>query len=162
MPLHAAKTSTQAPIIPLLQISKGQHGSVYEKQLREQGRSAPAESRTRFFGQRQGESLPLCCHTGRKTEETRFCRKNKDQQMMGIKKLFDGRLHHPVLDYEMMHLLHLAAFVLSIMMLSMLIIQTSVLTTHLHNHTDTLIMMMMKHHRREKHTHRGNPNGEYV
>ena len=82
--------------------------------------------------------------------------------MMGIKKLFDGRLHHPVLDYEMMHLLYLAAFVLSIMMLSMLIIQTSVLTTHLHNHTDTLIMMMMKHHRREKHTHRGNPNGEYV
>lgn len=81
---------------------------------------------------------------------------------MGIKKLFDGRLHHPVLDYEMMHLLHLAAFVLSIMMLSMLIIQTSVLTTHLHNHTDTLIMMMMKNHRREKHTHRGNPNGEYV
>ena len=131
--------------------SKGQHGSVYKKQLREQGRSAPAKSRTRFFGQRQGESLPLSCHTGRKTEETRFCR-----------KLFDGRLHHQVLDYEMMHLLHLAAFVLSIMMLSMLIIQTSVLTTHLHNHTDTLIMMMMKHHRREKHTHRGNPNGEYV
>ena len=82
--------------------------------------------------------------------------------MMGIKKLFDGRLHHPVLDYEMMHLLHLTAFVLSIMMLSMLIIQGSVLTTHLHNHTDTFIMMMMKHHRREKHTHRGNPNGEYV
>lgn len=162
MPLHAAKTSTQAPIIPLLQTAKGNMGLYIKKQLREQGRSAPAESRTRFFGQRQGESLPLCCHTGRKTEETRFCRKNKDLQMMGIKKLFDGRLHHPVLDYEMMHLLHLAAFVLSIMMLSMLIIQTSVLTTHLHNHTDTLIMMMMKHHRREKHTHRGNPNGEYV
>lgn len=162
MPLHAAKTSTQAPIIPLLQTAKGNMGLYIKKQLREQGRSAPAESRTRFFGQRQGESLPLCCHTGRKTEETRFCRKNKDLQMMGIKKLFDGRLHHPVLDYEMMHLLHLAAFVLSIMMLSMLIIQTSVLTTHLHNHTDTLIMMMMKHHRREKHTYRGNPNGEYV
>ena len=162
MPLHAAKTSTQAPIIPLLQTAKGNMGLYIKKQLREQGRSAPAKSRTRFFGQMQGESLPLCCHTGRKTEETRFCRKNKDLQMMGIKKLFDGRLHHPVLDYEMMHLLHLAAFVLSIMMLSMLIIQTSVLTTHLHNHTDTLIMMMMKHHRREKHTHRGNPNGEYV
>lgn len=162
MPLHAAKTSTQAPIIPLLQTAKGNMGLYIKKQLREQGRSAPAKSRTRFFGQRQGESLPLCCHTGRKREETRFCRKNKDLQMMGIKKLFDGRLHHPVLDYEMMHLLHLAAFVLSIMMLSMLIIQTSVLTTHLHNHTDTLIMMMMKHHRREKHTHRGNPNGEYV
>lgn len=162
MPLHAAKTSTQAPIIPLLQTAKGNMGLYIKKQLREQGRSAPAKSRTQFFGQRQGESLPLCCHTGRKTEETRFCRKNKDLQMMDIKKLFDGRLHHPVLDYEMMHLLHLAAFVLSIMMLSMLIIQTSVLTTHLHNHTDTLIMMMMKHHRREKHTHRGNPNGEYV
>ena len=27
---------------------------------------------------------------------------------------------------------------------------------------DYFNMMMMKHHRREKHTHRGNPNGEYV
>ena len=67
---------------------------------------------------------------------------------MGIKKLFDGRLHHPVLDYEMMHLLHLAAFVLSIMMLSMLIIDIAVLLTLYFYHTDTPFVVMMYHHRR--------------
>ena len=75
-------------------------------------------------------------------------------------------LHYLGIGDKVVHLMHTAVATVGIrilvMMLSMLIIQTSVLTTHLHNHTDTLIMMMMKHHRREKHTNRGNPNGEYV
>ena len=82
--------------------------------------------------------------------------------MATIEKLFLNALHDLAVGYEMVQLMHAATIGFFLMMLSMLIIQTSVLTTHLHNHTDTLIMMMMKHHRREKHTHRGNPNGEYV
>ena len=60
-------------------------------------------------------------------------------------------LHHLGIDDEMMHLMHLASFLLILMMSRVLIIQIAILRTLFYDHTNLAVMMMMHHHGRMQH-----------
>ena len=73
-------------------------------------------------------------------------------------------LHHLGIGDKVVHLMHTAVATVGIrilvMMLSMLIVELTILLATFYNHTYTPHVMMMHHHRREQHTHRGHQEAE--
>lgn len=82
--------------------------------------------------------------------------------MVSIEKLFLNALHNLAAGYEMVHLLHTATIGFFLMMLSMLIVEITILLATFYNHTNTPHVVMMHHHRREQHTQRGHKEAEQV
>lgn len=82
--------------------------------------------------------------------------------MVAIEKLLLNALHNLAVGYKMVHLMHAATIVFILMMLSMLIVEITILLATFYNHTYTPHMMMMHHHRREQHTYRGHQEAEQV
>ena len=82
--------------------------------------------------------------------------------MVAIEKLFLNALHNLAVGYEMVQLMHAATIVFILMMLSMLIVEITILLATFYNHTDTPHVVMMHHHRREQHTYRGHKEAEQV
>lgn len=82
--------------------------------------------------------------------------------MVAIEKLFLNALHNLAVGYEMVQLMHAATIGFFLMMLSMLIVEITILLATFYNHTDTPHVVMMYHHRREQHTYRGHKEAEQV
>ena len=82
--------------------------------------------------------------------------------MVSIEKLFLNALHNLAAGYEMVHLPHTASISFFLMMLSMLIVEITILLATFYNHTYTPHVVMMHHHRREQHTQRGHKEAEQV
>lgn len=82
--------------------------------------------------------------------------------MATIEKLFLNALQDLAVGYEMVQLMHAATIGFFLMMLSMLIVEITILLTTFYNHTYTPHVMMMHHHHREQHTHRGHKEAEQV
>ena len=82
--------------------------------------------------------------------------------MVAIEKLLLNALHNLAVGYEMMHLMHAATIGFILMMLSMLIVEITILLATFYNHTNTPHVVMMHHHRREQHTQRGHKEAEQV
>ena len=82
--------------------------------------------------------------------------------MVAIEKLLLNALHDLAVGYEMMHLMHAATIGFILMMLSMLIVEITILLATFYNHTYTPHVVMMHHHRREQHTQRGHKEAEQV
>lgn len=80
--------------------------------------------------------------------------------MVAIEKLFLNALHDLPVGYEMVQLMHAATISFFLMMLSMLIVEITILLATFYNHTYTPHVVMMHHHRREQHTHRGHQEAE--
>lgn len=80
--------------------------------------------------------------------------------MVAIEKLLLDALHNLAVGYKMVHLMHAATIVFILMMLSMLIVEITILLATFYNHTYTPHVVMMHHHRREQHTHRGHQEAE--
>lgn len=79
-----------------------------------------------------------------------------------IGKVLLDVLHHLGIDDEVVHLMHTAALLLVLMVLSMLIVQVAVLDTLLKDHTYPLVMMMVHHYGREEHGEGRQPKMQYV
>lgn len=82
--------------------------------------------------------------------------------MVVIEKLFLNALHDLAAGYEMVQLMHAASIGFFLMMLSMLIVEITILLATFYNHTNTPHVVMMHHHRREQHTQRGHKEAEQV
>ena len=80
--------------------------------------------------------------------------------MVAIEKLLLNALQNLAVGYKMVHLMHAATIVFILMMLSMLIVEITILLATFYNHTYTPHVVMMGHHRREQHTHRGHKEAE--
>lgn len=82
--------------------------------------------------------------------------------MVSIEKQFLNALHYLAAGYEMVQLMHPATIGFFLMMLSMLIVEITILLATFYNHTNTPHVVMMHHHRREQHTQRGHKEAEQV
>ena len=82
--------------------------------------------------------------------------------MVAIEKLLLNALHDFAVGYEMVHLMHVATIGFILMMLSMLIVEITILLATFYDHTNTPHVVMMHHHRREQHTQRGHKEAEQV
>ena len=82
--------------------------------------------------------------------------------MVAIEKQFLNALHDLAVGYEMVQLMHAATIGFFLMMLSMLIVEITILLATFYNHTYTPHVVMMHHHRREQHTHRAHKEAEQV
>ena len=82
--------------------------------------------------------------------------------MVAIEKLLLDVLHNLAVGYKMVHLMHAATIGFFLMMLSMLIVEITILLATFYNHTNTPHVVMMHHHRREQHTQRGHKEAEQV
>ena len=80
--------------------------------------------------------------------------------MVTIEKVLLNALHDFAVGYEMVHLMHAATIGFILMMLSMLIVEITILLATLYNHTYTPHVVMMHHHRREQHTYCGHQEAE--
>lgn len=71
----------------------------------------------------------------------------KDQVALIQQMALDG-FHHLGIVHKMVHLMHLASLLFVLVMLGMLVIQTTILLTFLHDHAYTLEVMMVHHNGR--------------
>lgn len=76
--------------------------------------------------------------------------------------MFLNALHHLGIGDEMVHLMNLTTILLILLMVSVLIVEIAVFLALLHNHTYTTHVVMVGHHRRQQHAHRGYPKTEYI
>lgn len=78
-------------------------------------------------------------------------RKQGKKQLSFCYIVFNINMRGLDLDKGMVHLVYLTPFPFSVMMRCMFIVYMPVLHTFLYNHTYTLIVVMMHHHRGEQH-----------
>ena len=96
----------------------------------------------------------------RRGRDKQILRRKHGKKMVAIEKLLLNALQNLAVGYKMVHLMHAATIVFILMMLSMLIVEITILLATFYNHTYTPHVVMMYHHRREQHTHRGHKEAE--
>lgn len=89
-------------------------------------------------------------------------RLTEGKQNLAIEDVILDALHHLGIGDEMVHLMNLATILFILLVVGVLIVEIAIFTALLHYHTYTTHVVMVGHHRRQQHAHRGYPKTEYV